>query len=511
MLLDKGKDSIEQGISEVETAIQQLENNSTVLNFKNIAQPYDKSNVIKIMNLMKTLSNYGFCNDVISDYYIIYNENNTVVNPNWAAALNDFYIKSFSYKDIPYETWHSEWFDNHDDSYFTFVPARNAIDDGKECSVITVVRPVKYLLKYKGIRIIFLLNNSEFQKRLGSIDNSGESIVYIVDKDNHLITSSPGLSKSDKSYKTIMESTALLKGFSGNRIFKLNGEEMLLTYTSSDDYGWKYVSLQPYKSVLQKASALKKTIILLMAVSLIVGLLIITILVYTNGRPVKKLLSMAVDSGQMQNVSRLGIYRVLQNTFSRLEYDNVRLSKKLEEQKPFLTATFFERLLRGGFKTVGDIEAIISHVGIDIGAKFYTVAIICLNGYNDNISDNTLEELSLKRVLLKELLQSTGKDGRMVFFHDLDENKVAMLVTGNMHSVETEREEVKVVICWAVETLKNIEGLNASMYVGITCDSLIKVPVSMNSAQQCMNYGQSRLPDEKVIWQEDISEVFNGY
>lgn len=510
MLLDVSKSTVEKGLSEVSMAFQQLENNPAVLNFKRIDRPIYGSNVIRAAQLQKALQNYGLQSELIYDYYIVYDKNGTVVGPNVIATMEDFFDICLKYESGGEEPGYEELPAVYRDKYMTFLPSGRVQVLEKELSAVTVIKPVTLLNRYQDITIIALLNDRELRRRIGSIDNTGRSSIYILDTDGGIITSSSFRSSVDLS--DILNGELKLFGSeSGNRTIQLNGEDILITYTAPSETGWRYVSVQPFSTVLAKADYIKGTIIVFIAADLVAGLLIITFLLYANGRPVKKLMNMAADLGNAGRQPCFSVYKPIQNAFANLEQKYESVSRKMDEQKSFLTVSFFERLYNGRFKAVEEAKAVSAHLGLDIEARFYTVALFCLNGYEVTMSEEILDELNFKRLILKERLSRLSRFGRRILLHDPDKNEVAMLILGNSQTPGEEREKIRGTIEEALKIVEGIEELDASVYIGSTCDQLIKIDASMNAARQCFNYGRAITEDSRVVWHEDISGVFTGY
>lgn len=518
MLIDKSKTSIEQGLEEINKDLQQLENNSLVLNFKNISEPLSGKNVMRASELSKELQNYHLCNSLLNNYYILYESNQMVISPNYISKMSSFYGDCFEYMQNRPTPWNQEWLKTYRDQYISYLSVANVRDMGQHINAVTLIKPVKYLNSYQGITIVMLINNAELQKRLGTIDNTQESSLFIVDQNNNLISSVSTMTQKENFSNMLKDNEEWFSCADTQKTCTavIGDKKMLVTFIIARDSGWKYIAVQPFESVLSKTFTVKKTIISFMVVDIVVGLLIITLMLYFNGLPIKKMMIMAINSSDSDILNKSGqhtvsVYSALESAFFSLEHKNMDLSKKMEEQKSFLTASFFDKLYNGSFEYDEDAKIMGANLGIQLDMQFYTVVLFSFCGYEGLLDDELLDELNFKRLVFKEQLASSDNVNHRFIVNVFNQNQIILLIAGNSTSVEEEREKVRGTVESATQILEQMGDINVSISVGLTCDNMLKIPQSMNTAKQCLNCGLIMIQDTRIIWYEDIASVFMGY
>jgi two-component system, response regulator YesN len=513
MLLDKSKSAVEQDLSTINMAFQQIENDPTVLNFKSISSPFEGSNVIKVNSLMKRLDNYRLCDNLIYDYYVVFDGNGAVISPYSSSTLNDFYDICFSYPSVSRDTWYREWLSDCRNRYMTFLPAAKVTHFRQTGLMVTVIKPVKYCKQYEGITVVMLLSDSQLKNQLGSVytEKQAQSSVFIVDGNGGIITTTSA-GKTGKDYSSAVRNN--YKGFSegrGDKRISVDGQEMLLTYTAPNDLGWRYVSVQPLGITFAKASYIKKIIFVIVIADLLAGLFVISLLMRVNGQPARRLLIMAVRSQQHVEKPGIRFFEVIQDAFSNLstKYDDV--SSKLQYQKSFLCLSFFDRLFSGGLKSPDEADILMANCGIDIRARYYTVALLCVNGYEEIVTDEEFDMLNQKMLNMKAGLSYLPDANKSLYFHEIERDKVALLILGGYCTHEERNEEICRVLKCVQEIIAQINDVDASLYVGVTCDSIMKVPLSLETARQCASFDRSEKGSGNIVWYDEIGDAFTGY
>lgn len=513
MLLDKGKNAVEQDLSRMDMAFQQIENDPTVLNFKNVAEPYKGSGVIRVKSLQRVLENYRLCDSLIYDYYLLYDGNQAVISPYASATLDTFYNTCFSYPAMTRDVWQKQWTTTYRSRYMTFLPAARISHFNQTGSMVTVIKPVRYFNQYEGITVVMLLNNSQLQKQLRSIytEEQLRSAAFIVDDSGRILTCTADGPTEQAYAPSVLKNAESFGEGRGNRQVPVNGQTMLLTYTAKDEYGWRYVSVQPLDSAFARASYIKNIITVLMAVDLAASLFIIGFLVRINGRPAQELLMMAMQSQQETGEKSLKIFDVIQSAFSNLTHQYDSVSRKLQWQSSYLRTAFFDRLFGVGFRTEEEMISLMANAGLDLRAAWYTVVLLCINGYEDIMSDEEFDQLNQKMLSLETGLSCLPDTDEDLYFHRIENNQLTLLIPGNGGTQEERREEIRRALRPVQDVIKRSEGADVSLYVGSSCDGLMKVPLSAESAAQCMLFDRTKGGSGDIVWYEDIGGAFTGY
>ena len=516
LLIEKSIDSIDQSLLELNMVLYQLESNPKILNYRNFSPPLSGGNVIRSLELKEALGSYGIINQLFYDYYILFNKNNMVIGPNIISTNEQFYKSMINYDNLGDDNIFREIFldYNYQNDFMTFIPAQNVFKYNPNKSLITVVRPIKHLTnKNIGITIIFFLDNRTLQDRIKTVDINDNSQMFILNaKNNELLTSS--VSNNIKNdYTEILYNDKFMDHLNHTDQFDIEymGNKLLVTSVFSKDKTLKLISIQPLQGIVDKLSAVKSSIFIFIFTSGLLSLLIISILFFTNGVPARKLLKNISTSENLPIRKIQGIFNILLLVFSEMSFKNSSLSQRLEDQKKLLEVSFFERLYNGNFSNEFEVEAMIKSINLNIYAQYYTAAIIYINdSISNNNSNKHLNNYS-NNLLAIESLESENVLAKCFHLYNLSENKIAVLIKGNSNALEEEKNNITITIKELYNALKQIRNLDCYIYVGSTCNNILDVSFSMNAANRCMNYGQTREHKNKILFYEDIVGIFSGH
>ncbi|WJH34956.1 hypothetical protein N6H14_02085 [Paenibacillus sp. CC-CFT747] len=127
----------------------------------------------------------------------------------------------------------------------------------------------------------------------------------------------------------------------------IDGQPMMVTYTTSSRNGWSYVVIQPERTVLEKVYYIKRMQYLVAGITLLIGCLISLFLAYRNARPIRRLVATITERFGTSRPEASDAFSLIHTSFARLFDRNEELQVKLQQQIPFLQASFFSRLLKG--------------------------------------------------------------------------------------------------------------------------------------------------------------------
>jgi two-component system response regulator YesN len=509
LALKKSSNNVEQLMLQTEMMAQQLSNNVRVLKYKNINFPFDGKNIIRASELNKDLMNYISVNSLINNFYIIFKDNGSIIGPTSVSKVDNFYSVCFSYDDITYEQWFSEWV-NYDNNKSTLLPSRKINLTQKKDNVVTVIFPLIDYVKYQDINIVFLIKNTEVTKYLHGSDNIKNGFGLILDKNNQLISSTIDISGNDDIFRHVLQNISDIEEESGTLLFKINNERIILTYVVSDTTELKYLFIQPFKGILSDSIYIKKIFLLLFLFTIVFETLIIWIFVSMNGKPIKVILGSSLEI-MSKEAERCSTFDLIQKTFLKLKYNYHSLVDLFDSQKPLMQASFFEKLLRGGFIDHKEIDLISNQIGIYLNSERYTVAIVklsdCPNGFKDNPSEN----FYMKKALFKKIISEFPITDRKLFLHEMDINTFAIIIaTQGKSSSEIEMNE-KALIDDIDLTLRNKTDFPFVIFVGEPCYDPLEISASMDSARQCMNFTSVDFDEKGVVWYDNsilISPVY---
>lgn len=418
-MLNQCRDIIDQQLSIIDVMKVQiglLPQLNSALQSNNREKPEFYFEMNRLMNQLRP---HTINNSFVMDFFIYLNKPEYIIGPSMAYDAPFFFEKIFRIDGFTKMDWLKELGRYHSGSA---LPVSKVILENNTYFLIPYLHslPVRYSKKVEGA-IVFLLDAGIINKMLSRLSSMGESKVYIVNGNNQIIA---GLTP-DKPLNDIPHFSGLKReGFS--RI-QLNGEELIATYTTSPYNGWKYVSILPFGLVMQKVIYIKRIVSSFIILSLIIGAIISYFLTSRNIEPLKKIINQIKNYFEGDPPKERDAFKYLQGSISQLINNNQRLKEEIKNYQPIIKTAFFDRLFRGDYNNYYEIHAISSYLGIQIKGEKFIVLLLRLYSQDDIFYKDIIEESHLaKAALRKTLSKQIGSKG---FFHDMDRNNIAILLT----------------------------------------------------------------------------------
>ena len=443
------------------------------------------------------LFDYKLSNNFIFDYYIYYNQSDLVFTSNTVYRYSTFYSSVYSYDGMSAEEWRSlmtgKYYRNET------LPAQPMTVGGKPHRMITYLQSIGLGFVPRGT-VVVLIDEREVQKLLGGLVGSGEGWAYIADPSGRIISSvsrhPEGLVPIDIPQET-----------RGQIRRSVNGSDMMITFTTSDYNGWKYMVVHPTSVVLNKVNYIQKITFTCVALSLLAGILIAYFLAYRNSKPLKTIIAKVMDQFGGEPHQPGNAYRIIEKTLLRLANNNDELERRIREQIPLLQLTYIEQLLKGDFTSEKEIVHRLQQTGVELAGRYYTVLIVqfAFSGRMDNGKDDSFDK---ERVLIKEALhnalQSRG------FLHDLDNDKIAVVYASDAENVPQCKRDVVTVMEKTALLLSIQLHIRTQAAAGGIYENVADISRSFKEARIALNRVQVR-DGNAILWYDEIPQEYNSY
>ncbi|OXM82759.1 helix-turn-helix domain-containing protein [Paenibacillus rigui] len=476
-LLQQTRDIMDRRFSEIASIALQLANDTRIVQLTNVTQPFEGANTYKVLDTRKSLYNYSLSNNFIFNYFISYKNSELVLAESSTYMLPQFQTY-FSYNQLDTQAWRGLFIGDRYDR--RVLPAQDVTVNGTKYSLVTYIHSLGYPGFPQG-SVAITVDNREIQKLLGGLDLSGGGWAYIINETGEIISSV----SSDGMAHWIDRSS--LVGRHGSVQQTVGSAPMMVTYTTSQYNGWTYLVAQPVNVVLKKVLYIKKMTFTLAFLFLAIGLLIAYFIAYRNSRPLKHIMETIMERTNGEGYAGSDGYHLIRHTVSRLIDNNQELQGKIEKQAPLLQAALFERLLKGEYVTRKDIPVLLQHVGIATDGHYFMVVILQLRGYDNGLDRDVLEELDVKRVMVKDIIRV--ELGGSVHWHDVAEDQIALLFTLSAGSkTESRHAYVEEVIGDVGDMIQTRLHMAIRFGVGDMYEDVLNVSRSYEEAKRSLEY-----------------------
>ncbi|KAF9139752.1 hypothetical protein BGX30_007551 [Mortierella sp. GBA39] len=144
---------------------------------------------------------------------------------------------TINFDHLTYEEWRKQMISYHSQAYLPAATLqRNSSLKNDPMKVITFMQslPVEDTSTIKG-SLVVLIDEAKIHEMTRKIESANGSSVYIVDQNHELISSTPGASPLSTSILNELKSnTGLLNTH-------LNGQDVMVSFTTSEQVGWYYI------------------------------------------------------------------------------------------------------------------------------------------------------------------------------------------------------------------------------------------------------------------------------
>jgi len=492
-MLKQSRDIIDRHLEEVNRVAIQLAMNQRLKELVGAGQIDN----YELSRLLTELSSYIVPNNFTLRSCIYLKNSHNVLYTDTIFNDQFFYDNVFQYKGISFKEWQHMLFSQvHSGDY---LPASKVVIERLNQSVITYMLSIPFnIQKREADGVIFLLiDEKQVHNLLPKIDVNKGGLVYILDENGNMITR---IGKGDPlSHFKFGRNEGYLET-------SQLGKPHIVTYTTSERSGWTYVAALPRAVVMAKVHFIKLLAVIVTLLSLIFGCVAAYFMAHKNAEPILGIVQMISEffGGDGQEV---GDYDYLTGKVSELISNNNLLKSDLKKQASMATAIFFDRLLKGGFKSSEEMEVFSKYVGVDFAGKKLLAVILRMYDSSELLSGDILKELDMTKVLIKDTLKRVLRDD--AFMSDLDENHIAilMMLPEDHENSYVKAERVMNEIYFEMYSRYRIQLTFAA---GNICSNMGEVSQSFEQARDAAGYiGKEK--GRKILWYHELPKQSEGY
>ena len=486
--LDQVRLIMDERFAEVDEIARRVATDPDVNRFRYIARPFDGALTYQILATRNQLYDYTITNPFISAYFAVFERNDLVLGPTLTYELASFYSDVLTYDDLAYGEWRELVLGQFHRR--SILPASHVRLYGRDARVLTYLRSLGHQGLYDGA-MVMLLNVSEIESVLSAIEFGQAGGVTFFDRSGRPMfsvgPSPPTSSDVDRS----ADSRA----------------KVVETSVTSAYNGWTIVSAQSRDVVFRQIRGVRTTSLMIATAAVLLGLVAALALAYKDSLPLRRLLAaIQVDveepkrpeTEKLPRYSRADVFHLIGSRVADLVTSRDELRSEIEEQRPLMRASFFERLLHGRFDTNAEFREILPHIGIDVDGKVLTVAAVHTRR---RPGGSTLAEADALRVVVKDIVRSVvGADGLV---HDVSEDSIALLLLSDCVNGDECRKHVEDLLSRVSKLAEENAGIKLHIGIGGPCTELLNVWKSYEEARYARDTGNDE-SEPTLRWYEDV-------
>lgn len=453
--------------------------------------------VSKVRDMNESFNIYTMSSRFVDSFYIVFNNKDLVWYSSNLYTKKIFYDTFISNNHMDYEAWSAMM----DRKYMNnSLPVWIKSNDEQNIQSIAHFQSIPISLASPRANLVIIMNQAKLNEYIQNISKINNSLVCILDKDNHVLFSSDKKSPWISSIESIqMQQTFELIER------KMNNEEVVISYIASDANDWKYVSVIPSSEFKEKVVYVRNLTMVCFVLCVILGGVAIVILTKKNYNPLKELVNSLKNKFEPNKYRDINEFGFIKNSILEVYNENEFINKRLELQNNALRSNFVSRLLKGRFAGNSLDSETLTSLGIAFVSNIFIVTVFYIESNSKMVFDNGYTEEDYNKIFENTILQEFSKllkDGSNIYYSEIDE-MIACVINVEQQEEKNVQKEMAIIIEQLQSNIHEKANLDFTIAVSSVAHSVHGIPVAYQEAMEAMEY---RLFDENksIIYYDEI-------
>ncbi|WP_223830167.1 helix-turn-helix domain-containing protein [Paenibacillus arenilitoris] len=289
--------------------------------------------------------------------------------------VDDFARRGVGYY---YENWpHEEMFRQLDRLVLPAVrPAEDVIVPGSNrMRMLTFLLPLPLGGENSPGAVLILVKEETVIRMMKSVSESYSGDFFVFDeKGNRLVSSDAAAFGNSDEFRALV--ARLGESGSGSDTYRIDGQDVIVSYNVSEKNGWQYVSLLPVSESLESIRAIQRNTVVLVLLILLAEVVVIYVSIRKNYHPIKKLVSLATDVFEPREPKRMNEIETIQYALDRLSSANSKLDESVRRTLPIMRDNLLFELASGHFEDWESFRREAAEYGVAIEGPLVTAAVL---------------------------------------------------------------------------------------------------------------------------------------
>ncbi|PYI51522.1 helix-turn-helix domain-containing protein [Paenibacillus flagellatus] len=428
-MLEQLRLSVDNKLKEVDILAKQVAFNPK-LNFLLNTEGDDRTESYRQVEFVRDYLNryQSFVSGFVKDFYVHVQTGDVILKPGLRTDARTFYDKYYKYRDMDYEAWRQSVLSGYRN--MAYLPSRVLLQnpedgDGNPAGVITYVQSLP-LHDVSGMRgaLVILIDEEQVQDMFRQIETANDSAIYIVDRNRTVIAST---GQGEPLPERVLNRLA---GPSGLFDEPLDGVDSMISYTSSEQTGWHYVSVMPMDRFMQRVTQIKKLALTVLVFSLVIGAVAACGFAYRHYRPVKRTVDAIMQGKPIAGRSVANEYEFIRQTIEGSFTEERHLRDRLSRQTPAIRANFLSRLIRGHVdpEQVEEEQLSLDFMGVRFESERFAVFLVQVEEISRFGGEQTERLWAQIRFIVSNIGTDVANARHLGYAVDLERDRVAFLI-----------------------------------------------------------------------------------
>lgn len=382
------------------------------------------------IEFMKELTRYKAYNTFIEDMYVYFGNTDTILTPSMKTDSFTFFNSIYKYSHMTFDEFRSNiLMGNHNKTYMHTVLSTSNV---KEENVITFVQSLPFGESiHRAGSLVILINEDEIRNMLKEVEGLHQGAIYVLNREKELLI---GPEDAAVPYDYLKK---FISADSGNLLTNVNNEDMFISYTTSAENGWIYLSVFPKSLVLKQVHQVKGWSIVAVALCLLLGIFLCVYLTRRHYSPIREMVKL-ISQGRLKNSGEPdNELKLIRETMLSLFGKEDELENKLANQLPMIRAHFLSRLIRGQVDTSTITVQDMEMLKLQFQHDWFATMIIEIEDSTRFMKEDSEREWILLRFILLNLSNELLAGNGYVF--EEEKNRIVVLFNINGQSADAEQ------------------------------------------------------------------------
>ncbi|QUI24687.1 helix-turn-helix transcriptional regulator [Vallitalea pronyensis] len=463
--IEQSKSVLDRRFKEAMDASIQLQQIPIVNGFKKRTRFDIEENYYPVVELYNQLKNIRFVNDIIEQYFIFYDNSKVVAsnaNINYYNKLSpdNFKVGTID-KDVYWESLFKKYYNGH------IQPVENYMIYKKPIRGISILTTIGHEFNSPEAVILMILDGEKLKQNMTGFEQNLEGNFFVADAEGRILISlNDELGITENGYVD----------------FDTIKHQFLTFTTPSEVTSWNYILIQSEDEVFREIFRLRNAASILMATIFVVGLLTSLISARYNSKPVHTLMNKHED-----------------------------LVQRVKKQIPYLRMTFLERWLMGNYTNIEEIISMTKYLKANYIGTLYCVMVVDYDeriNILEDLSEHNINELEMKRLIVKDLL--TEEILLPEYVHDIDHDKLAVIFITDGTDENQFRKHIEEQICLCIDLMASNSIKDVRFGVGNIYKDMAEVSSSLSNAMDALTTINTK-SEKGYVWFDTLEENLDSY
>jgi two-component system, response regulator YesN len=420
-MLEQLRQVMDSRLKDVERMSQQIAFNPRLQLLMNNVDTSDSTDAYKFVEFVSEhMTRYQNVSGIINGYYVYLKDSDTVLLPTAKTTAEMLYQNLYKPEGSSFAGWRSKLVDGP--RYRDYYAAAYETPNGK-LDTITYVQtlPLGEQTEIRGALVI-LLDVDQIRSMLSKIESASQSSVFILDRQDRLIVGKNNESLPWEQIRHELQTRGV------PYVYEDQDADRMLSYTESEQNGWKYVLVMPEHVYLERVYTLKNWMITLLLICLIGGGAAISFWMHRNYAPLHGLVRVLQKEKPPRKKQPSNEYEFIRETIQMTMHEERELRNILSRQTPVIQASFLSRFVRGHVDVTRMTEESLQFMDIRLISDWFAVILIDIADFSRFSTDQSERQWALIRFIISNIGNDLIREREWGYSVELDQHRVALLV-----------------------------------------------------------------------------------